>query len=344
MAGFTTVSATVLDPGGIPYANGTWTANFVDPGTPGKTPLINNSIITNVYAGDMDSFGAFTVSLPDNNVIGSQTGAVGTQWKFTFAAKSSPVGLGAPPAFSVGPLTITGATQNISSTVQSAAASLAPLNTAVLSANNTFTGNNTFNTGTTTISGPSSIASPSVTGTVAGGAIYIAPTLTSPTTTGTDNGTETLVNKTLTSPVINGTPTGTGTPTIVFARGSGGGNYTTSNAAYQDIDAANLTSGSLTVPTGWKAVITLNVFGNAATSSTASGFAIADGTTVLIENTSSAADSVNKTILLRYTFTGDGAAHTFKARFKGDGTHLASVVNLTSTERPTLDVFMTPSN
>src|ERR1700688_2272016 len=139
MAGFTVVSAVVLDRNGIPYANGTWTANFIDPGTPGITPLINASIITRVYAGDMDSFGNFTVTLPDNNVIAAQTGALNTKWSFTFAAKSQPVGLGNPPAFSIGPLTITGATQNISTQVQAAAA---PFPTAAIGT--IVTGNNTF--------------------------------------------------------------------------------------------------------------------------------------------------------------------------------------------------------
>jgi hypothetical protein len=141
----------VLDPNSVPYANGDWTANFIDPGTPGKTPLINASIITHVYAGDMDSFGAFTVDLPDNSVIAAQSGAVGTQWLFTFVAASNPVGVGQPPAFSL-KLTITGPSMNISAAVQAAAASFAGagVGNAMLGANNTFTGNNVFS-GTTTL-------------------------------------------------------------------------------------------------------------------------------------------------------------------------------------------------
>jgi len=161
--GFTTVSATVLDPNGVPYANGDWTANFIDPGTPGKTPLINASIITHVYAGDMDSFGAFTVDLPDNNVIGAQSGAVNTQWLFTFVAASNPVGVGQPPAFSL-KLTISGSFNNISAAVQAAAAPFpgGGVGAALLGANNVFTGHNTF-TGTTTLE---NIGLHAVTGTV----------------------------------------------------------------------------------------------------------------------------------------------------------------------------------
>jgi hypothetical protein len=162
-SGFTTVQAIVLDPNGVPYANGTWTANFIDPGTPGKTPLINASIITRVYAGDMDSFAFFTVDLPDNVVIGAQSGAINTQWLFTFAAQSSPLGLGAPPAFSL-KLTISGSFNNISAAVQAAAAPFpgGGVGAALLGANNIFTGHNTF-TGTTTLE---NIGLHAVTGTV----------------------------------------------------------------------------------------------------------------------------------------------------------------------------------
>lgn len=172
MAGFTTLTGTIKDPFGTPYANGTWTANFVDPGTPGKTPLINGSIITRVYAGDLDGFGVFTVSLPDNAVIASQTGAVGTQWSFTFVNKSSPVGLGAPPGFTLAALTVTGATQDISAAAQAASASITIPTAPLLAGNQTWTGNNTFSTGTTTINNP--------------------------VITGTDSGVETLQNKALT--------------------------------------------------------------------------------------------------------------------------------------------------
>jgi hypothetical protein len=119
--GFTTVNCTVLDPNNLPYSNGTWSANFVDPGTPGRTPLINGGIITRVYAGDMDVNGTFTVDLPDNVVVGTQSGALNTQWTFAFASKSTPTGVGQPPTFQV-TLTITGSTQNISAAVQAAAA------------------------------------------------------------------------------------------------------------------------------------------------------------------------------------------------------------------------------
>jgi hypothetical protein len=161
--GFTAVQAIVLDPNSVPYANGTWTANFIDPGTPGKTPLINASIITRVYAGDLDSFGFFTVNLPDNNIIGAQSGALNTKWLFTFVAASNPVGVGQPPAFDI-LLTISGAFNDISIAVQAAAAPFpgGGGGSATLGGNNVFTGHNTF-TGTTTLE---NIGLHAVTGTV----------------------------------------------------------------------------------------------------------------------------------------------------------------------------------
>ena len=56
----TVVSATVLDPTGAPYVNGSFTAQFYDPGTSGKIPLINGSTFQTVLAGQLDSFGKFS--------------------------------------------------------------------------------------------------------------------------------------------------------------------------------------------------------------------------------------------------------------------------------------------
>lgn len=125
--GFTTVTATIADISGTPYANGTWSANFVNPGTPGVTPLINNSPITTVYAGTMNNAGFFTVDLPDNVVIGTQSGALGTQWRFAFDSKAT---LTSPSiSTSAVTLTITGATQNISAAVQPAVPRLVSIGT-----------------------------------------------------------------------------------------------------------------------------------------------------------------------------------------------------------------------
>lgn len=158
--------------------------------------------------------------------------------------------------------------------------------------------------------------------------------------------TDTLTNKTLTtptitSPVINGTPSGTGIATVTMKRGSGAGNYTTAVAAFADIDGTNL-SYTVTVPTGWKALI---VFSGAWGVSAANegDVAIADGTTVL----SQVATTNNGGIMgfsVQYVFTGDGASHTFKPRFAQNGGSTLTVYNSSAALAPVLTVTLTPSN
>src|SRR5437016_13400803 len=79
--GFTTVTATVLDPVGALYTNSQVSVSFFDPGTSGKLPLISGSTFQKSFTGyGTDSFGRFTVTLPDNGAIASTSGATGTQW------------------------------------------------------------------------------------------------------------------------------------------------------------------------------------------------------------------------------------------------------------------------
>src|SRR5205807_4628944 len=84
---FTTVTGVVQDPLANVYQNGTFSVNFFDPGTSGKQPLLpGNQPFQTQYSGSLDSFGAFSVNLPDNGVIATASGATGTTWQFFMCA------------------------------------------------------------------------------------------------------------------------------------------------------------------------------------------------------------------------------------------------------------------
>ena len=111
--GYTTVTATVQDSNGTKYVNSPFTVSFFDPGTSGYLPTLNKSPFQQSYSGyATDSSGNLTISLPDNGVIASSSGATGTGWIFSIC---TPQGLYTTryciPNIT---LTITGATQNIS--------------------------------------------------------------------------------------------------------------------------------------------------------------------------------------------------------------------------------------
>lgn len=142
-AQFTTVSGTVTDPNGLPYALGTVTPVLQIPsgaGTPkfGQTPYVPPN-----QASGMDGTGSFVVTLADNNVLTP----AGTRWAFIVCSSAGSV----PPAFGKGPLCftvnsvlITGASQSISATLTAAALPLtAPLTSQVLQ-NLTVTGTVNF--------------------------------------------------------------------------------------------------------------------------------------------------------------------------------------------------------
>ncbi|MGH8865093.1 MAG: hypothetical protein ACREVZ_10715, partial [Burkholderiales bacterium] len=126
----TAVSGTVTDPNGIPYANGTVKAQLVlaGAGVTGQPTVTNNNAQQCASAGKgsapcqiefpgtvgpfaMDQNGSFTVALQDNALV---TPAA-TQWLFTVSITPGvflPLGFG-PQSFSV-PVTISGASQTIS--------------------------------------------------------------------------------------------------------------------------------------------------------------------------------------------------------------------------------------
>ena len=113
-AQYTTVSGTIKDPSGVPYANGLLHADFKN-GTGCGQPLLGGTQQFQMSAtAGLDSTGAFSgLRLVDNNQVGCATS------KWTFSACNSP-GL---ICFSAD-ITITGGSQSITTEMQAAATAL----------------------------------------------------------------------------------------------------------------------------------------------------------------------------------------------------------------------------
>lgn len=120
----TVVSGTILDPNGVPYAGGTIDATL----TPaGMSPTVNGQPIGGYQPPiSIDVNGHFTMQLFCNSAGGgcSVISPSGTQWQFhvTNPGAQPPVGFGGI-SFTLA-VTITGATQDLSSTLSAAAPQL----------------------------------------------------------------------------------------------------------------------------------------------------------------------------------------------------------------------------
>lgn len=121
-AQFTTVTGTVIDPHGIPYANGTMSATLV-PATPGGWRLSGQPYAGQIPNTALDANGTFTATFGDNALILP----AGSQWQFTVRSNQGgvplPLGTGSQ-AFTV-TITITGTSQDVSATLSAAAPALA---------------------------------------------------------------------------------------------------------------------------------------------------------------------------------------------------------------------------
>lgn len=108
----TNVTATVKDPIGIPYANGTFSIQLIPSGT---NPTVNGNSIGGAFNGATDSTGTFSASLWPNASISP----AGTQWQVTVCISPGvvpPLGTGpqcTPPTV----VTIAGVTQSLSATL-----------------------------------------------------------------------------------------------------------------------------------------------------------------------------------------------------------------------------------
>lgn len=119
-SGYTTVTATVQDSNGTKYVNSPFNVSFFDPGTSGKLPRLNGSTFQTSYSGyATDSSGNLSISLPDNSVIASSSGATNTQWRFSICTASGTfTTIYCIPAVLI---TISGTSQNITSNITAVA-------------------------------------------------------------------------------------------------------------------------------------------------------------------------------------------------------------------------------
>jgi hypothetical protein len=123
----TLVTGTVTDPNGLPYSNAAITAQLI-PSTASPTITVGGRpiIISGLVRSGLDLSGSFSMGLFCNSA-GSGCSVIspaGTQWQFTVTTIGVPVPWGTgPQAFSV-TLTITGASQSITSNLNAAAPAL----------------------------------------------------------------------------------------------------------------------------------------------------------------------------------------------------------------------------
>jgi hypothetical protein len=117
----TNVTATVSDPLGIPYANGSYSIQLIPSGT---NPTVNGAGIGATNNGRLDANGSFNVSLWPNASIQINNVPGASQWQFTICTNSGgvppPLGTGnqcTPPTL----VTIAGVSQSLSATLSAVA-------------------------------------------------------------------------------------------------------------------------------------------------------------------------------------------------------------------------------
>jgi hypothetical protein len=158
--------------------------------------------------------------------------------------------------------------------------------------------------------------------------------------------TDTLTNKTLTNPVINGTPTGTGVPIASVVGGTGLGTYTSTSTSYVAIDATHITYTAV-IPTGWNLMIVGTADIGVMTTSVSVFFALADGSTILIESQNLPAATVAtdiRQVTLCDVVVGDGASHTITMQYKtSNAADAVTAVNSSATLTPHMTLLLMPS-
>lgn len=121
-AQFTNITGTILDPTGAPYVNCRMSIAFVPSTTATTIPTIGGSTFqTDIPLAQCDSFGALNpaIQLVDNNQVSDGHTGAASQWRFNVSSQD-----GKTNFFCL--ITITGASQNITSPLQACAAPLPP--------------------------------------------------------------------------------------------------------------------------------------------------------------------------------------------------------------------------
>jgi hypothetical protein len=116
----TTVSATVTDSGSVVWANGTYAFTFVPSPRLANGPYFNNGspFTPTTISGSLNGSGAFSVSVPSNSTITPS----GTTWTVTYCPQAT------NPCQTSGPITISGASQSITSSFVPSSLVIAPGN------------------------------------------------------------------------------------------------------------------------------------------------------------------------------------------------------------------------
>jgi hypothetical protein len=115
-AQFTTVTGTVVDPNGLPYANGTITPLLVVPSGAGSPTLGGLPYTPPTSSIGLDLTGSFSFNVADN----TQLLPAATKWSFTVCSALGtvlPAGGKGPICFIVPALTVSGASQSISAAI-----------------------------------------------------------------------------------------------------------------------------------------------------------------------------------------------------------------------------------
>lgn len=202
--GFVNVTATVVDPNGVPYAGCHGSIDFVTPANATAQPTLYRGLFQkNFSISQCDSLGKFTLTLAATDQIDCGLGSLGCgQWHFSITSQDGKTGFQA--LLSIGPGNPNQVTnEDISSLLQAQAAPL-PISSLsqFLSLNNSWTGLNSFSKQITSTvapgTAPLSIASTTV---VPNLNAQLHNGLTAPASAIVGiSDTQTLTNKTLTSP------------------------------------------------------------------------------------------------------------------------------------------------
>lgn len=147
-----------------------------------------------------------------------------------------------------------------------------------------------------------------------------------------------------------------GANTLVFKSGSGAGTYTNTNTTYASVDTTNLCT-VLTVPSGWKLMVTASGVLESVTAAVAQSVALVDAGTTCAGGGVTALTGTERTITppavatfdapfqTQFIFTGDGAAHSFSLAAKTSvGADAWGIQNTSATVAPSMTFTLMPSN
>jgi hypothetical protein len=145
-------------------------------------------------------------------------------------------------------------------------------------------------------------------------------------------------------------------PTTYLKTGSGSGNYTGTGTGYANVDTTNLCQ-VVTIPAGWKLIVTASAVVGSATSAVAQSFSLSDigatcggaGVTPLTGSeravTPAASGTFDATLATQAVINGDGAAHSISMQAKTSNAADAwGIQNTSTTAAPSMILQLVFSN